>query len=170
MRFFVEVDHKIVTKCDLRIISFFILCIMGGQHHVIQGVDMQHYSAFDEWLASTALGGSNQSYIEELYERYLEQPHSPVRDYFRRLARENTTEAVTVIDPEASAKLVKVLQFINAYRFRGHLEAKLDPINYYRWKVSTVPELDYRYHGFTEQDLNETFNINHYVYHRDNIS
>ena len=29
--------------------------------------------------------------------------------------------------------------------------------------------LDYRYHGFTEQDLNETFNINHYVYHRDNI-
>jgi len=153
---------------------------------------MQHYNAFDEWLASTALGGSNQSYIEELYERYLEdpssvdeswratfdalpkttaveQPHSPVRDYFRRLARENTAEAVTVIDPEASAKLVKVLQFINAYRFRGHLEAKLDPINYYRWKVSTVPELDYRYHGFTEQDLNETFNINHYVYHRDNI-
>ena len=190
--FFIEVDHKIVTKCDLRIISFFILCIMGRQHHVIQGVDMQHYNAFDEWLASTALGGSNQSYIEELYERYLEdpssvdqswratfdalpkttaveQPHSPVRDYFRRLARENTTEAVTVIDPEASAKLVKVLQFINAYRFRGHLEAKLDPINYYRWKVSTVPELDYRYHGFTEQDLNETFNINHYVYHRDNI-
>jgi 2-oxoglutarate dehydrogenase E1 component len=190
--FFIEVDHKIVTKCDLRIISFFILCIMGGQHHVIQGVDMQHYNAFDEWLASTALGGANQSYIEELYERYLEdpssvddswratfdalpkttaveQPHSPVRDYFRRLARENTTEAVTVIDPEASAKLVKVLQFINAYRFRGHLEAKLDPINYYRWKVSTVPELDYRYHGFTEQDLNETFNINHYVYHRDNI-
>ena len=116
------------------------------------------------------LGGANQSYIEELYERYLEdpssvdeswratfdalpkttaveQPHSPVRDYFRRLARENTTEAVTVIDPEASAKLVKVLQFINAYRFRGHLEAKLDPINYYRWKVSSVPELDYRHHG-----------------------
>ena len=190
--FFIEVDHKIVTKCDLRIISFFILCIMSEQHHVIQGVDMQHYNAFDEWLASTALGGANQSYIEELYESYLEdpssvdeswratfdalpkttaaeQPHSPVRDYFRRLARENTTEAVTVIDPEASAKLVKVLQFINAYRFRGHLEAKLDPINYYRWKVSSVPELDYRYHGFTEQDLNETFNINHYVYHRDNI-
>ena len=74
--FFIEVDHKIVTKCDLRIISFFILCIMGGQHHVIQGVDMQHYNAFDEWLASTALGGSNQSYIEELYERYLEDPSS----------------------------------------------------------------------------------------------
>ena len=40
-----------------------------------------------------------------------------MRDYFRRLARENHNEAVTVIDPAAGAKLVKVLQFINAYRF-----------------------------------------------------
>ena len=70
--FFIEVDHKIITKCDLEDYFFFILCIMGGQHHVIQGVDMQHYNAFDEWLASTALGGANQSYIEELYESYLE--------------------------------------------------------------------------------------------------
>ena len=151
------------------------------------------YKAFDDWLASTALGGANQSYIEELYESYLtdpdsidadwraifdalpkvsttvEQPHSPVRDYFRRLAREHSSETVTVIDPEASAKLVKVLQFINAYRFRGHLEAHLDPLNYYRWKTSHVPELDYHYHGLTEQDLDETFNINHYVYKRDTI-
>lgn len=73
---------------------------------------MQQNKAFDDWLASTALGGANQSYIEELYESYLsdpqsveeswrktfdslpkttalEQPHTPVRDYFRRLAREN---------------------------------------------------------------------------------
>ena len=50
---------------------------MCGQHHVIQGVDMQHYNAFDEWLlASTALGGASQSYIEELYESYLEDPSS----------------------------------------------------------------------------------------------
>lgn len=108
---------------------------MGGQHHVIQGVDMQHYSAFDEWLASTALGGSNQSYIEELYERYLEdpssvdeswratfdalpkttaveQPHSPVRDYFRRLARENTTEA----DGYRSRSQCKISQSSSIYQ------------------------------------------------------
>ena len=150
------------------------------------------YKAFDDWLASTAFGGASQSYIEELYESYLadpdsiepswratfdafpkatavEQPHAPMRDYFRRLARENHSEAVTVIDPEASAKLVKVLQFINAYRFRGHLEANLDPLNYYRWKTSHVPELDYHYHGLTDADLNETFNINNYVYNRDTI-
>ncbi|MBF0784344.1 2-oxoglutarate dehydrogenase E1 component [Muribacter muris] len=152
---------------------------------------MQHNN-FDEWFASTALGGANQSYVEEIYEQYLddpdsvddswktifaqlpqaqkaEQPHSTVRDYFRRLAREQRSEAVSVIDPEASAKLVKVLQFINAYRFRGHLEAKLDPLNYYRWKTSQVPELDYRHHGFSEQDLDETFNIGRYVYNKETI-
>ena len=32
---------------------------------------MQQNKAFDDWLASTALGGANQSYIEELYESYL---------------------------------------------------------------------------------------------------
>ena len=94
---------------------------------------MQH--SLNEWLSSSALGGANQSYIEDLYESYLEDPnsvdaswqeifktlpkstaleqaHSTVRDYFRRLARENHGQSV--IDPEASAKLVKVLQFINA--------------------------------------------------------
>ena len=124
---------------------------------------MQH--SLQELLTSSALGGANQSYIEDLYERYLEdpksvdaswqaifetlpkstapeQPHSTVRDYFRRLARENHGQSITVIDPEASAKLVKVLQFINAYRSRGYIEATLDPLNYYRWKTSSVPELD----------------------------
>ncbi|WP_443753085.1 2-oxoglutarate dehydrogenase E1 subunit family protein, partial [Aggregatibacter actinomycetemcomitans] len=32
---------------------------------------MQHNS-LQEWLASSALGGANQAYIEELYESYLE--------------------------------------------------------------------------------------------------
>ncbi|OOH91214.1 2-oxoglutarate dehydrogenase E1 component [Pasteurellaceae bacterium 15-036681] len=151
------------------------------------------YKNFDEWFASTALGGSNQTYVEEIYEQYLEdplsvdeswrvafdqfpkttvveQPHSTVRDYFRRLAKEHRSEAITVIDPEASAKLVKILQFINAYRFRGHLEAQLDPLNYYRWKTSQVPELNYQYHGFTEKDLEETFSIGRYVYNKDTIT
>ena len=37
---------------------------------------MQQNKAFDDWLASTALGGANQSYIEELYESYLSDPQS----------------------------------------------------------------------------------------------
>ena len=151
---------------------------------------MQH--SLHEWLSSSALGGANQSYIEDLYESYLEdpnsvdaswqeifktlpkstaleQPHSTVRDYFRRLARENHGQSVTVIDPEASAKLVKVLQFINAYRSRGYIEATLDPLNYYRWKTSSVPELDYHQHGLTDADLDESFNIDYAVYGKESM-
>ncbi|MDH2923996.1 2-oxoglutarate dehydrogenase E1 component [Nicoletella semolina] len=152
---------------------------------------MQHNN-FDDWFASTALGGANQSYVEEIYEQYLtdtesvdeswqaifsklpkttdvEQPHSGVRDYFRRLARESRAEAITVIDPAASAKQVKLLQWINAHRIRGHLEANLDPLNYYRWKTSSVPELDYRYHGFSEAELNETVTVGRYVFDKEQM-
>lgn len=152
---------------------------------------MQHKN-FEDWLASSPFGGSNQAYVEEIYEQYLEnpanvdaswraifdtlpktqvveQPHSQVRDYFRKLARENVPESVTVIDPEASAKQVRLLQWINAHRFRGYLEAKLDPINYYRWKTSVVPELDYHHHGFTDADLNETVTIGKYVYGKETM-
>ncbi len=150
------------------------------------------YTHFDDWLASSALGGANQSYIEEIYEQYLENPanvdeswrnifdsfpktpqveqaHTPIRDYFRKLAREQQPQSVTIIDPEAGAKQVRLLQWINAHRFRGYLEAKLDPINYYRWKTSSVPELDYKYHGFTDEDLNETFTVGRYVYDKDTM-
>ncbi|WGE65937.1 2-oxoglutarate dehydrogenase E1 component [Actinobacillus equuli subsp. equuli] len=152
---------------------------------------MQHKN-FEDWLASSPFGGSNQAYVEEIYEQYLEdptsvdaswcaifdtlpkthiveQPHSQVRDYFRKLARENVPESVIVIDPEASAKQVRLLQWINAHRFRGYLEAKLDPLGYYRWKTSQVPELDYRYHGFTDADLNETVTIGKYVYGKETM-
>lgn len=150
---------------------------------------------FEQWFASTALGGANQSYVEEIYEQYLsdpdsvdaswkaifdtlpqtkaaEQPHSVVRDYFRKLARESQHSAVTVVDPEAGAKQVRLLQWINAHRFRGHLEADLDPLGYYRWRANKagIPELDYRHHGFSDQDLNETFAVGRYVYGRDTMT
>ncbi|MBS9783534.1 MAG: 2-oxoglutarate dehydrogenase E1 component [Pasteurella sp.] len=147
---------------------------------------------FSDWLNSSALNGTSQSYIEDIYEQYLDDPttveaswraifdqfpkqshteqaHSSVKDYFRRLAKTNKT-TTTIIDSEASARLVKLLQFINAHRFRGYLEANLDPLNYYRWKTSNVPELDYHYHGFSDADLDESFTIDHYVYNRKNIT
>ena len=150
------------------------------------------YKNFDDWLASSPFGGSNQAYVEEIYEQYLddpnsidaswkaifdsfpsttvvEQPHSQVRDYFRKLARENIPEAVTVVDPEASTKQVRLLQWINAYRFRGYTQANLDPLNYYRWKTSSVPELDYHHHGFSEADLNETMTVGKYVFGKDTM-
>lgn len=152
---------------------------------------MQQNSPLSAWLQSSALGGANQSYIEDLYEAYLQDPqsidaswrdifdslpkatapessHSQVKDYFKRLAREHSPEGVTVIDPEVSVRLVKALKFVNAHRNRGHLHADLDPLK--MWQRMDAPTLDYRFYGFTDEDLNEVFDVGGYVYNKDKIS
>ncbi|MFV0449017.1 MAG: 2-oxoglutarate dehydrogenase E1 component [Vibrio sp.] len=141
-----------------------------------------HNGVMKAWLESSHLAGANATYVEDIYELYLsdpdlvseewkrvfeglpaqpenvvEQPHSRVRDYFRRLAQETKHYNVQVSDPEVDAKQVKVLQLINAYRFRGHEAAKLDPLNL--WKRPPVAELDPAFHNLTEDDMEETFNV-----------
>ncbi len=134
-----------------------------------------------DWQNSSFLAGSNQSYIEQLYEDYLtdpnsvdaswreifqqlpnagtngEQLHSQTRDYFRRLAKESTRYNTSVSDPQLDAKQVKVLQLINAFRFRGHQNANLDPLGL--WKQEPVPDLDPAFHNLTKEDFDETFNV-----------
>ena len=141
-----------------------------------------HNGVMKAWLESSHLAGANATYVEDLYELYLsdpdlvseewkrvfdglpmqpdhvvEQPHSRVRDYFRRLAQETKHYNVQVSDPEVDAKQVKVLQLINAYRFRGHEAAKLDPLDL--WKRPPVAELDPSFHNLTKDDMEETFNV-----------
>ncbi len=77
----------------------------------------------------------------------VEQPHSRVREYFHRLARNKALHYP--IDPDVDAKQVKVLQLINAYRFRGHQTPNLDPLGL--WKRDTVAELDPSFHTLTER-------------------
>ncbi|CAE6921191.1 COG0567 2-oxoglutarate dehydrogenase complex [Vibrio sp. B1ASS3] len=141
-----------------------------------------HNGVMKAWLESSHLAGANATYVEDLYELYLsdpdlvseewkrvfdelpksseevaEQPHSRVRDYFRRLAQETKHYSVQVSDPDVDAKQVKVLQLINAYRFRGHEAAELDPLGL--WQRPLVAELDPAFHNLTEDDFAETFNV-----------
>ncbi|MFP1984055.1 2-oxoglutarate dehydrogenase E1 component [Lonsdalea quercina] len=137
--------------------------------------------AMKAWLDSSYLAGANQSYIEQLYEDYLTDPasidtswqtlfqqmvatgvkpdqlHSQTRDYFRRLAKDSSRYTSSIHDPDSDAKQVKVLQLINAFRFRGHQHANLDPLGL--WKQEAVPDLDLAYHNLTEADLDDTFNV-----------
>ncbi|HIJ63163.1 MAG TPA: 2-oxoglutarate dehydrogenase E1 component [Rhodospirillaceae bacterium] len=46
---------------------------------------------------------------------------------------------------------IRALMFIRAYRVRGHLQARLDPLGLQH--PEPHPELDYRSYGFTEADL-----------------
>lgn len=133
-----------------------------------------------EWLESSHLAGGNVAYIEQLFEAYLDDPTavsdewrnifdslpktdsavdvklSDVRDEFKTLAKNKLKQAGTGSAP-ADQKQVKVLQLINAYRFRGHQHANLDPLGL--WKQENVPDLSLDFHGLTKDDLEREFNV-----------
>jgi 2-oxoglutarate dehydrogenase E1 component len=48
---------------------------------------------------------------------------------------------------------------IRAYQVRGHEIANLDPLELHSFRVETPPELDYKHHGFTENDLDRPLNL-----------
>ncbi|MBR7492973.1 alpha-ketoglutarate decarboxylase, partial [Klebsiella pneumoniae] len=76
---------------------------------------------------------------------------SKTRDYFRRLAKDASPYPSSISDPDTTVKQVKVLQLINASRFRGHQHANLDPLGL--WKQERVADLDLAYHDLTEADF-----------------
>ena len=132
--------------------------------------------------ASTALYGGNAAFIEDLYERFLqdpesvdqawrerfdamhreaanEVPHGPVRENFVRLAQESRSRALARsterLEPAAAEKQAAVLGLINAHRYRGHQVADLDPLKL-RAQPS-VPDLDPAYYSLQEPDLDQIF-------------
>ncbi len=133
---------------------------------------------------SSILYSGNAWYIEELYEAYLEDPksvsdnwqlyfktlqladpgahqdtpHSAIQKAYSEAARQKGHTPVIKVSKDATAhqKQVAVLQLINAYRFRGHRQADLDPLKQY--ERPNVPELDPAYHEITEEDMDTTFN------------
>ncbi len=134
---------------------------------------------------SSHISGGNAMYVEQLYEAYLmdpnavpvewrsyferlprvhgsEQdiPHSTVREYFERLAKQHARG----VKPEPSEHLaateyerkqVSVVQLIGAYRQRGHQRANLDPLGW--WQRESVPDLDLGYHQLSAADLDTVF-------------
>jgi len=150
-----------------------------------------HQGIMKAWLESSHLSGANSTYVEEMYEAYQEDPqsvsddwravfdnlppvngaskdapeaaHSKVRDYFRSLALEGRHKSsARVTDPEMDAKQVKVLQLINAHRFRGHQGANLDPLEL--WKREPVADLDPAFHGLTKEDMEREFNTGSFAH------
>ena len=134
---------------------------------------------------SSALADGNAAYLEELYEQFLRDPaslptawrsyfeslpridgverdvsHAAVREEIRRLAHRTPAvaaprEAGEAAPLESAHKQVRVLQLINAFRYRAHQTARLDPLGLR--EVPGIPELDLRYHGLTDTDLDAVF-------------
>ncbi|OZJ01529.1 hypothetical protein BZG36_05487, partial [Bifiguratus adelaidae] len=137
-------------------------------------------------LANDAfLQGNAANYVEEMYEAWLKDPqsvHLSWQVYFKNVAAgASPSQAYTpppTIVPSASARLssmpistdgahsevidhMKVQLLVRAYQVRGHHIAKLDPLEVLHADLdpSTPPELELKYYGWTDKDLNREFSL-----------
>ena len=138
----------------------------------------------DRLRGSSAYYGANAPFIEDLFEAYLSDPSSVPDNWRRHFDRLPTVEGVTApdashrrvqddflalaSDPQsrlpcstglsaaAAERQAKVLRLINAYRVRGHQNAKIDPLNLR--PLPPLPDLQPSYYGLGKEDLEAVFN------------
>ena len=142
-------------------------------------------SIMKRFKSNSYLFSQNAPFVEELYAQYLKKPTSVSHDWqeFFEHLRVNGEEVLSDLDhkkiqqefirrsrdtrhpvsrtngnlsDQAESKQVQVLQYINAYRFRGHQMAELDPLGLQ--PNVHVPELELSYHELSDNDLRTTFN------------
>ena len=142
-------------------------------------------NAMKTWLASSHLSGANSTYIEDLYESYLEDPisvdanwravfdalpkvndqpeeaHSVIREQMKQAVKGPKFFSKPAVVVHNDAKQVKVLQLIGAYRNRGHEVADLDPLALTQREV--IKDLDPFYHDLEGADLDASFNVGSYA-------
>ena len=128
-----------------------------------------------EQMAGTALSGANAAFIEELYDKFREDPASVPGEWAAYFAQLGAGEGVSVlaatervesgptatpagVPSDVTAKQGAVSRLIQVYANRGHLVAKLDPLGLQErpWpKVLTL-----QYFGLSDADLDTEFFTN----------
>ena len=131
-------------------------------------------------LATTMLYGGNASFIEDLYEQFLRDPatvesawrtyfaalsagskgevaHGPIRDQVtaRTAQRAGAGSRNGASSDESGAKQGAVSRLIQVYAYRGHLNAKLDPLGMQQMTKRYV--LEPAYFGLTDADMEREF-------------
>ena len=129
------------------------------------------------FLDATILNGLNSTYIADLYEKWLENPKNvdanwndwfsdmqntgssndipswakgkPFEEKLENLEHKNSSLSSEEMR-KASIDSLRAVMMIRAYRARGHLEAKTDPLNLE--KKEEHPELNPEFYGFTKDD------------------
>ncbi len=136
-------------------------------------------------LQTSALFGGNAPFIEDYYERYLEDPqsvephwrayfnkladghddvaHSPIRAEFAKRKRRSSAVAAAATwgGPGVQEKQAAVLHFIERHRLIGHQAAHLDPLGIS--KPEAPPDLQPEHYGLTEADMNTEFSTGNYA-------
>ena len=130
------------------------------------------------WSTSHA-AGAQSSYLESLYESYLDNPssipddwkiyfdslpsiagaqeevsHKEIIEKFKKEEVNPSTKSISTNAP-LNSKQVKVIQLIQAYRNRGHQKAQLDPLGLK--PIRHCDDLDIHFHGLDHSDLSDVF-------------
>ncbi|MBP6596058.1 MAG: 2-oxoglutarate dehydrogenase E1 component, partial [Arenimonas sp.] len=126
-------------------------------------------SLIKQFKQTSQLAGGNAAFIEDLYEQYLadaasvspawkvyfdgfhgreagDVPHSAVVAGVRAAARAGAPQGA--MDDETARKQTAVGKLVTAYRSRGHLGARLDPLG--MLAQQDAPDLDLPFHGLSE--------------------
>eukprot|EP01093_Parvamoeba_rugata_P001001 TRINITY_DN111_c0_g1_i3.p1 TRINITY_DN111_c0_g1~~TRINITY_DN111_c0_g1_i3.p1 ORF type:complete len:940 (+),score=221.30 TRINITY_DN111_c0_g1_i3:5914-8733(+) len=154
-------------------------------------------SVMKAWWDSSHMAGANAAYVEELYESYLEDSksvsdtwrqifdslpkvegveletnHTSVKDQFRKLAALGPAARMSSAPAQGEVvsddRQVKVLQLINAFRFRGHQHANLDPLGL--WKQERVRDLELSHHNLSDKDFDSVFNVGSFAIGKESMS
>ncbi|MCX8013671.1 MAG: thiamine pyrophosphate-dependent enzyme, partial [Rectinema sp.] len=113
---------------------------------------------------TTAFSEGNASFLEELYERFLEDPNSVDPSFREKFASIQSAAGSTDSAPvppgdvaELLRKQAAVARLSNQFRTCGHRAADVNPL-----KLAPKPplrDLDPRTYGLTEQDLDRLFYV-----------
>jgi len=138
-----------------------------------------------QFLDNSYLFGGNAPFVEELYEKYLEDPagvpeewrvyfdrlqlvessaakdvaHAPIVESFALKAKTGPRRAAP--DGALDRKQVSVIQLVAEYRFRGCLLADIDPLK--RQQRPHIAELEPAYYDLAEADMDTVFNTGSFI-------
>ncbi|KAF3977903.1 MAG: 2-oxoglutarate dehydrogenase E1 component [Methylococcales symbiont of Iophon sp. n. MRB-2018] len=132
-----------------------------------------------QFQESSAFYGGNATFIEGLYEQFLDDPdavseswrekfislgngtsheiaHSPIVDRFEKLAKSTQGRLAKTqgFTEESVKKQSAVARLINHYRMRGHQIATNNPLGN---AIKTRPDLEFSYYGLAEPDMDTYF-------------
>jgi 2-oxoglutarate dehydrogenase E1 component len=146
----------------------------------------------EQFQATSELGGGSAAFVEDLYDAYLrdadavspewrayfdqlkgraagDRPHADAIARIEQAQRANGHAAVAAGPAVPTDKQAGVLKLVTAYRSRGHLAAKLDPLalreSYTASELEAIgliprpaaPDLDPAFHGLGSADMDTEF-------------
>ena len=146
---------------------------------------MKKKNNMDDFIGNSYLFAGNAPFIEEIYATYLQNPadveeqwrhyfdsfkvngdaavkdvdHANIQKTFVFEGKQNrqlTSQDFNSVVANIESKQVSVTQLINAFRYRGHQQANIDPL---KLKSNPpVPDLNPAFHDLTEADMDKVFN------------